>query len=260
MSHSLRQWMVLGGLSLSLIVGRANPPATPQSKTAAQAEADSRAKASEALADCLLPPANSGPAEKNSPNSQEVAPELTTAETQGATAPKVGPPLPPAVANRFAIPGAAAVMQARSAGYHFSPAGGVGARDGIHTTASQFQDLISSEIDGVALRQYRPPANWAVPAMTNKFYLFVEADLSPAPLAAGWKIRGLKLKGTNWKWVDGPQAGAPSASFVIAITAGKFGPAANEVILDELVLDGPPGETNWRNAFARKVAVVPKPR
>jgi hypothetical protein len=91
----------------------------------------------------------------------------------------------------------------------------------------------------------------------NKFYMFVEANLQPAPLAPGWKIHDIHLKGKNWKWVDGPQRGAPSASFAIAIIAPQSGPPANEVELEAIVIDGPPGETNWRLAFA-PAAVVAK--
>jgi hypothetical protein len=154
------------------------------------------------------------------------------------------------VANLFRIPGPAAILQARAAGYHFSPAGAAGSRNGVHTTSQQYANTITSEVDGAFLREFRPSPGWVMTSITNKFYMFVEADLRPAPLAPGWKIRDIQLKGRNWQWIGGPQSGAPSASFAISITAPKIGPAANEVILETLVLEGPPRETNWRLAFA----------
>jgi hypothetical protein len=252
--------LAIGATSwLLLVTGYAAPTAKPNA-TSPEAKAEqaeqARIKASEALADSLLPripgtvpladqsdPANGG-AETENPVTDPNAPAQTP-EIRASLKAKAIP-----VANLFRVPGPAVILQARAAGYHFSPAGGSGLRNGIHTIAQQHPNTITSEVDGVALRQFRSPPGWAMPTISNTFYMFVQSNLTPAPLAPGWKIRGIHLKGTNWKWVDGPQSGAPSASFAIAITAGKFGPLASEVILEGLTLEGPPGETNWRMAFA----------
>ena len=241
-SHCAALLLALGSLTM-----QATEPELPSAK-------DARIKASEALADSLLPalpPKQMGVTEQDisPPGEYEMGPPAEAAPPK----PKEKP-----VANLFIIPGPAAVMQARAAGYHFSPAGGTGNRNGIHTTAFQYPNTITSEVDGVSMREYRPNGGWAIAAISNKFYMFVESNLRPAPLAAGWKIRDIKLKGTNWQWAGGPQSGAPSASFAITITAPKFGPPANEVILESISLEGPPGETNWRKAFASEFVAVTK--
>ncbi len=244
---------------LLVLAGYGAPAAPPKAATAEEKAAEARVKASEALADSLLPrvPGRVAVGDQSDPNNgastaDPAAPNEADPAAPDAAANPTAPakPKPAPSANLFRIPGPLAVVQARAAGYHFSPAGGSGWRNGIHTIAQQHPNTITSEIDGVALRQFRSPPGWAIPTIANTFYMFVQRDLTPAPLAPGWKIRGIHLKGTNWKWVDGPQSGAPSASFAIAISAGKFGPLANEVILEGLSLEGPPGETDWRKAFA----------
>lgn len=155
-----------------------------------------------------------------------------------------------AVANLFRIPGAQAVEVARAAGYCFSPNNGKVPRDGRHTTASQFANIATSEVDGARMSQSRPPEGWSAPKISNIFYMFTDSRLRPAPLAPGWTIRGIQLKGPAWQWVGRPAAGAPSASFAISIYGYKSSPSATVVELTSISLVGPAGAKDWRAAFA----------
>lgn len=152
-------------------------------------------------------------------------------------------------ANLFRIPGAQAVQIAQAAGYCFSPLNGLPPRDGRHTTAIQFNNIITSEVDGVNLVQYQPPNGWNVPSISNTFYMFVDRKLRPAPLAPGWTIRGIQLKGPGWQWNARPAVGAPSASFSVTLFGYKTSATPTTVALVSLSLQGPPGATDWRAAF-----------
>lgn len=162
----------------------------------------------------------------------------------------------PPASNLFRVPGADAIVVARAAGYCFSPNSGKGPRDGIHTVAMQYGNLVTSEVDGVKMIQYRPPGGWSVATISNTFYMFVDARLRPAPLAPGWMIRGIKLSGPSWQWHGHPAPGAPSASFAITIFGHKLAAGPTTVELTSIILQGPPGATDWRAAFAAQ----PKPR
>ncbi|MBP7949283.1 MAG: hypothetical protein KA004_06470 [Verrucomicrobiales bacterium] len=151
----------------------------------------------------------------------------------------------------FRIPGAEATAVARTQGYRFSPAGGIGALDGLHTQARQFPNIVTSEVDGPRMMQLRPAAGWAIPQIANTFYMFTDARLQPAPLASGWRLRGIRLSGPNWMWAGRPQSGAPSASFALTLVAYRNRLPATIVTLDTLILEGPPGARDWRQAFVR---------
>ena len=155
----------------------------------------------------------------------------------------------PPTANLFRVPGADAILVARAAGYCFSPNNGKAPRDGNHTVATQYGNLVTSEVEGVKMIQYRPPGGWSVASISNTFYMFVDARLRPAPLAPGWMIRGIKLNGPAWQWHGRPASGAPSASFAITISGYKMAAAPSTVELISIVLQGPPGATDWRAAF-----------
>ncbi len=166
------------------------------------------------------------------------------------TVPRLPNGVPPVTGPLFKINGAAAVTYARAMGYKFSPAGGLGARDGIHTRASQFPNVTTSEVDGVRMMQMRPAAGWAISKISNQFYMFVDASLKPVPLNSGWKIRGLHLNGPNWAWAGQPASGAPTASFALTLVAFRNSLPATVVELDTITLEGPKGSTDWRQAFA----------
>lgn len=149
----------------------------------------------------------------------------------------------------FRIAGADAMKHARSRGYKFTPAGGIGARDGNHTAASQFPNLLTSEVHGTRMSQLRPPSNWNMEESSNTFFMFCDAGYNAARLAPGWRIRGIRLEGTAWRWVICPVSGANTASFSVRIHSYKNQETATSVHLAGLTLEGPDGATDWKEAF-----------
>ncbi|HWB01568.1 MAG TPA: hypothetical protein VG796_01005 [Verrucomicrobiales bacterium] len=149
----------------------------------------------------------------------------------------------------FRVSGADAFKLARARGFKFTPANGIGVRDGAHTAASQFPNVLTSEVHGTRMSQLRPPAAWAVTETSNTFFMFCDARYNAVRLAPGWRIRGIKLDGPNWRWVACPRSGANTASFSIRIYAYKNQQTATAVQLAGLTLEGPDGATDWREAF-----------
>ncbi len=149
----------------------------------------------------------------------------------------------------FRVNGAEAFKVARARGFKFTPAGGIGARNGVHTAASQFPNLLTSEVHGTRMSQLRPPENWSVTETSNTFFMFCDAGYNAVRLTPGWRIRGIKLKGPAWRWVACPRSGAGTASFSIRVHAYKGQEAATMVALEGLTLEGPDGATDWRDAF-----------
>jgi hypothetical protein len=149
----------------------------------------------------------------------------------------------------FRISGAQAFAVARARGFKFTPAGGIGLRDGAHTAASQFPNTLTSEVHGVRMSQLRPPPSWSVTETSNTFFMFCDANYNAVRLAPGWRIRGIKLAGPHWRWVACPRSGANTASFSIRVHAYKGQDAATRVELTGLTLEGPEGVTDWRDAF-----------
>ncbi len=150
----------------------------------------------------------------------------------------------------FRINGAEAVAYTRRLGYRFTPAGGNGPRDGVHTVASQFPRVLSSEVNETFLSQMRPPAAWTLAETSNTFFMFCDSRYNAVRLNPGWRIRGIKLNGPNWEWVACPRSGAATASFSVRIYAYKNPHAPNSVVqLTGLTLEGPEGATDWRMAF-----------
>lgn len=149
----------------------------------------------------------------------------------------------------FRISGADAFKVARARGFKFSPAGGMGARDGNHTSASQFPNLITSEVHGPRMSQQRPPATWAVTETSNTFFMFCDANYNAVRLAPGWRIRGIRLEGPNWRWVACPRSGSNTASFSVRIHAYRNAESHTAVQLAGLTLEGPEGATDWKDAF-----------
>lgn len=152
----------------------------------------------------------------------------------------------------FRIRGAEAFALAREKGFRFTPAQGLGRRDGVHTVASQVPNVLTSEVHGTRMMQMRPSPLWTTPYIENTFYMFCDPSYNAVRLAPGWKIRGIQLKGADWQWVACPRSGANTASFSIRIRSWKLpnAPAQGTVVmLHGLTLEGPPGATNWKAAF-----------
>jgi len=149
----------------------------------------------------------------------------------------------------FRIPGAEAVAQARSRGFKFTPAGGIGPLDGNRTAAAQFPNRLTSEVHGARMTQHRPPPAWNMEESRNTFFMFCDAGYNAARLAPGWRIRGIRLDGPAWNWVVCPVSGANTASFSVRIHAFKNQTTATSVQLAGLTLEGPEGATDWRDAF-----------
>ena len=137
----------------------------------------------------------------------------------------------------------------QSRGYKFTPAGGIGPRDGNHTAASQFPNVLTSEVHGTRMSQLRPPSNWKIEEISNTFFMFCDARYSAASLAPGWRIRGIRLEGPSWNWVVCPKSGANTASFSIRVHAYKGQGNASSVQLSGLTLEGPEGASDWQDAF-----------
>jgi hypothetical protein len=149
----------------------------------------------------------------------------------------------------FRISGADAINLARTRGFKFSPAGGIGARDGLRTGASQFPHMLTSEVNGIQMTQARPPKAWNMEESSNTFFMFSDAGYKAVPLNNGWRIRGITLEGPNWRWVACPHSGAGTASFSVRLYSYRNAPAPTSVRLVKLTLEGPVGAKDWREAF-----------
>jgi hypothetical protein len=149
----------------------------------------------------------------------------------------------------FTVGGAEAFKVAHARGFKFTPAGGIGSRDGTHTAASQFPNVLTSEVHGPRMSQLRPPPRWAVTETNNTFFMFCDANYNAVRLAPGWRIRGIKLEGPSWRWVACPRSGSNTASFSVRVYAYKGQNAASSVQLAGMTLEGPEGATDWRDAF-----------
>ncbi len=193
-------------------------------------------------------PEVAAPTEGPAPDSSGVpGADLTPApkKTTEAEAPNARGPI-------FRVKGADAFMLGRQRGYRFTPALGQGARDGVHTVASQVPNVLTSEVHGTRMMQLRPSPLWTTPYIENTFYMFCDESYNAVRLNPGWKIRGIQLQGPDWQWVACPRSGAGTASFSIRIRAWKTvdTPRQGTVVnLQGLTLEGPPGATDWKAAF-----------
>lgn len=152
----------------------------------------------------------------------------------------------------FRIRGGEAFALARQRGFRFTPADGIGPRDGNHTVASQVPNVLTSEVHGTRMMQMRPSPLWTSPFIENTFYMFCDGSYNAVKLQPGWKIRGIQLQGPDWAWVACPRSGANTVSFSIRIRAWKRpdAPAQGTVVtLQGLTLEGPAGATDWKAAF-----------
>lgn len=152
----------------------------------------------------------------------------------------------------FRVTGAEAFIVARQRGFRFTPAHGLGLRDGNHTVASQVPHVLTSEVHGTRMMQMRPSPLWTSAFIENTFYMFCDAAYNAVKLQPGWKVRGIRLQGPDWAWVACPRSGANTVSFSIRIRSWKRpdAPAQGTVVtLRGLTLEGPPGATDWKAAF-----------
>lgn len=179
-----------------------------------------------------VPPDNEVPREDLAP-----APAYGSIETQARRGPV------------FRVSGAEAVKVARARGFKFTPAGGIGLRDGNRTAAAQFTNTLTSEVNGTRMSQLRPPAAWSMEETSNTFFMFCDAGYKAVRLAPGWSVRGIRLEGPAWRWVACPRTGANTASFSIRVHAYKNQETATAVQLTGLTLEGPEGATDWQDAF-----------
>ncbi len=200
----------------------------------------------------LLPdPGAPSPRDGGPPGKRPAIPSSPSAVAREALAPAPAPEANDQAKKGplFRVSGTDAFKLARERGYKFTPANGIGSRDGIHTGASQYPNVLTSEVHGTKLSQLRPPAAWSVTETSNTFFMFCDARYNAVPLAPGWRIRGIRLEGPNWRWVVCPRSGANTASFSIRLYAYKSQEADTAVRLSGLTLEGPEGAADWRAAF-----------
>lgn len=178
------------------------------------------------------------------------APETEVSLSDLAPQPARGDAADPAERGpMFRVTGAEAVQYCQGLGYSFTPSGGLGARDGNHTVASQYPHMFTSEVHGPRMVQVKPPMGWAIPETNNIFFMFCDPRYNAVKLNEGWKIRGIQLRGLQWRWVVCPKSGASTASFSVRLHAPKMAAGNTVVELSGLSLEGPPGATDWRAAF-----------
>ncbi len=169
-----------------------------------------------------------------------------------STSPQKSPSDPAIPGPIFRVRGVEAFQVARLRGFRFTPARGIGNRDGVHTVAAQVPNVLTSEVHGTRMVQLRPSPLWTTPYIENTFYMFCDDSYNAVRLSPGWKIRGIQLKGPDWQWVACPRSGAGTASFSIRIRAWKSPVATSPgtiVLLQGLTLEGPAGATDWKAAF-----------
>jgi hypothetical protein len=150
----------------------------------------------------------------------------------------------------FRVTGAEVWEAARRAGWKFFPKGAVGALDGQNTVVEIQPGIPYSAVQGPMLTQRRTQAGWGK-VSENTFFLFTDGRGQPRQLARGWTVQDLQLSGDPFQWVSRPQPGGTSPSLVIRMAGGRS--ARDSVVrLQGLVLQGPPGAKDWREAFAAR--------
>lgn|GEM_PF-2190707 len=132
-------------------------------------------------------------------------------------------------------------------GWKFFPKGARGALDGRNTVAELPPGLVISSVRGPVLTQRRTPAGWSA-ISENSFYLFTDARGRAKTLAPGWTVREVRLSGDPFRWLTRPKAGSASPSLAIQL-AGRRSAEASVVRLEGIVLQGPSGAGDWREAF-----------
>jgi hypothetical protein len=164
------------------------------------------------------------------------------------TGPRGGAPAEKSTPSVFRVTGQEVWEAARRAGWKFFPKGAVGALDGQNTVVEIQPGIPYSAVQGPVLTQRRTQAGWGK-VSENTFFLFTDGRGQPRQLARGWTVQDLQLNGDAFQWVNRPQPGGTSPSLVIRMAGGRS--ARDSVVrLQGLVLQGPPGAKDWREAFA----------
>jgi hypothetical protein len=158
----------------------------------------------------------------------------------------------------FRLTGQEAWAAATQQGWKFCPRGCAGACDGRHSVAQMHPGINTSLIEGPRMSQYRTAPGWAVLSQ-NTFYMFASPDGRARPLREGWAVKDLTVHGQNWRWITQPKRGGRSPYFAIEITGLRGDAESSQVELKELILEGPPGATDWRIAFTRMQTDPPAP-
>ncbi len=172
------------------------------------------------------------------------------ARPPGAAPAPAEEPAHPAVKGprvRFQLSGAEAWAAASREGWKFFPRGSQGPRDGRMTTARTLPGAVTSLVNGATMTQFRTPIGTAARS-ENVFYMFADEKANAKRLAPGWTVRDLRLDGSAFRWISKPAAGSNSPSFAIFLS-GQLEPFDLTVSVTSLVLEGPPGATDWREAF-----------
>jgi hypothetical protein len=147
----------------------------------------------------------------------------------------------------FTISGAEAWAVASRLGWKFFPRGAAGPRDGHRSVAQLHPNLDTSLVVGPRMVQMRTPAGWNV-LSENIFFMFADARGQPRAFAPGWRLRDVRVAGTNWAWVAPPRHGATTPFFAIKLTGLK---ATEDSVaeLTSITIEGPSGAQDWRAAF-----------
>lgn len=196
-------------------------------------------------------PANPRPVERPSRSIETLQPKTETAEpekTSEVEAPRSSPQVKKEqVSKVFRVSGGDAWKAASEAGWKFFPQGARGALDGLNTTAEMHPGVVTSTVQGARMEQMFTPAQWSRWS-ENRFIMFADAAGRPKNLENGWSVMEVVLKGDVFEWVSRPQSGSRSPSFVIHLIGQRIN--RNSVVeIAGLILQGPPGAGDWREAF-----------
>lgn len=149
----------------------------------------------------------------------------------------------------FSIPGADLVRVATQAGAVFSPDGGRPVERGGNAAFQMpvHPKAVTSLAQGHIMTQFKPQDFWVIESSKNRFRMFMDSKGNPLQLREGWSVQGVVLKGKNYNWVTQPEPGARSPFFAVEITAYHHADTIVEIAGAHLT--GPPGATEWEQAF-----------
>ena len=197
---------------------------------------------------------NPRPVERPSRTVEELVRRQAAAKEEAAKeeAAEAVPAAVPAAAAKapavFRVSGGEVWEAASRAGWKFFPKGAAGALDGRNTVVEIQPGIVFSTVQGPVVTQRRTLPGWGK-VSENTFFLFTDARGRAKPLARGWTLQDLRLTGDPFEWVNRPAPGGTTPSLAIHVAAGRS--ARDSVVrLEGVVLQGPPGAKDWREAFA----------